>query len=204
MRRRNFAPVVPIVAVIAGAVGAWALWLGEVLWLKGWTGLGWLSGFNWSALPICLLIMAISSYSVGNGAGWRQRAKFIVGGLLVSCAAFALARWSMFELFAGGVPPRFGGQPGLQLLLAGIGAGIAIPAMADRWLTPMSRWSPILLLLAWAGALPLSYATIAWFPAINGSSDEIHAIKMGYPVLWTALLTPIALRLARRRPSAST
>ena len=33
---------------------------------------------------------------------------------------------------------------------------------------------------------------------LNGSTDEIHAIKMGYPVFWTALLVPSALRLGKK------
>jgi len=37
------------------------------------------------------------------------------------------------------------------------------------------------------------------FPAVNGSTDQIHAIKMGYPVFWTALLIPVAMGLGRKR-----
>ncbi len=31
---------------------------------------------------------------------------------------------------------------------------------------------------------------------------SIHAIKMGYPVFWTALLVPLALLLGKERPRA--
>jgi hypothetical protein len=43
------------------------------------------------------------------------------------------------------------------------------------------------------------------FPALHdGMHDEMLPIKMGYPVLWTALLVPLALRLGRkRRPAAA-
>jgi hypothetical protein len=51
----------------------------------------------------------------------------------------------------------------------------------------------------------LSFITVAEFPALNGGTSEIDATKMGYPVLWTALLVPLALRLGRkhRRSKAS-
>jgi hypothetical protein len=46
--------------------------------------------------------------------------------------------------------------------------------------------------------LPLSFTTIRMLPALNGSTDELHSIKMGYPVFWAALIVPLALRIGRK------
>lgn len=64
----------------------------------------------------------------------------------------------------------------------------------------MHFWAAILLALAFLAVLPLSFATIKHLPAINGSIDQIHSIKMGYPVFWSALLTPLAVYLGQKRP----
>jgi hypothetical protein len=51
---------------------------------------------------------------------------------------------------------------------------------------------------ALAAVLPLSFATVRFFPTLNVSNDEIHSIKMGYPVFWTTLLVPFAWQLGRK------
>ena len=41
-------------------------------------------------------------------------------------------------------------------------------------------------------------ATILVFPAISGDTDIIHSIKVGYPVFWTTVLVPVAMRLGHK------
>ena len=73
------------------------------------------------------------------------------------------------------------------------------PLISNRWLDPTYRRTPLYLVVALILVLPLSFATIRLLPALNGSTDEIHAIKMGYPVFWTALLVPSALWLGKKK-----
>ncbi|HYR85046.1 MAG TPA: hypothetical protein VE422_13270 [Terriglobia bacterium] len=67
---------------LLGALAAWGLWLAEILWVKGWAGLAWLSGFNWSVLPICALIVVMASYFVNARARWSKRLIFFSVGWL--------------------------------------------------------------------------------------------------------------------------
>ena len=44
----------------------------------------------------------------------------------------------------------------------------------------------------------LGLVTIELVPAVNGATDGIHAIKMGYPVFWVVALLFVAGRFAAR------
>jgi hypothetical protein len=186
--------------LIATAFAAWGLWLGEVCFATGWAGLAWMRGFNWSALPICAAIAVTSSYAVAPGAGWRERTKFILAGWALMAGAFAVGREAVIDFFSAWVVPYY---PALVMLAAaGLAVSAGLTAAASRWLAPLHAWTAAAVAAALVLGLPLSVTTIAAFPALNGATDEIHAVKMGYPVLWTALLVPLALRLGRRRRSS--
>jgi hypothetical protein len=183
--------------LLGGALAAWGLWLAEVCWIKGWAGLAWLSGFNWSALPICALIMITASYCVSARAAWRERMMFTAVGWVIALAAFVLVRLAAFDLFSRDLGPvRW--QP-FSAALAGLLMSTGLTFAANRWLTAMRHWTGLLLAAGLLLVMPLSIATIKVLPALNGSTDEIHSIKMGYPVFWTAVLVPVALYLGRKR-----
>lgn len=185
--------------LVACAVATWCLWLAEVCWVKGWAGLAWLSGFNWSSLPICALIVTVSSYLLSARAGRPERLRFVAFGSVLTVVAFTAARWEAFELFSAWMPGRRGLLAGIVLVIGGLIVSAGLAVSANMWLVPLHRWTGILVGIALALVLPLSFATIKVFPAFNGSTDQIHSIKMGYPVFWTTLLVPIALRLGRKR-----
>jgi hypothetical protein len=191
--------------VIVAAVVALGLWLAEVYWVKGWAGLAWLDGFNWSSLPICAVIVTTCSDFVAPDAAWRDRIKFVFFALLLTIAAFVSGRWAMIEIDSiwgwYGQPPLvvLYPQPFVVLGAAGLTVSGGLTVAANRWLTPLYSWTVLAVIVSLALVLPLSFVTVAVFPALNGDTDWIHAIKMGYPVLWTALLVPPALRLGRKR-----
>ena len=104
-----------------------------------------------------------------------------------------------FELFSGGAPAGLTASVAGAFVLGAALVPVVLPLARRRWLVPTSYLAMPYLALALLLVLPLSFATIHVVPALNGSSDEIHAIKMGYPVFWTALLVPAALRLGKKR-----
>jgi hypothetical protein len=186
-----------IAAIVAGAFAAWGLWLGEVCLVKGWAGLAWLDGFNWSSLPICAVVAITSSYAASPDAGWRGRTAFVLFGFVLMAGAFAAGREAVIDFFSAWVIPY--DPPLVILAAAGLAVSAGLTAAARWWLAPVHLWTAAAVAAALIAVLPLSVMTIAVFPALNGSTDEVHAVKMGYPVLWTALLVPLALRLGRRR-----
>jgi hypothetical protein len=184
-----------------GALVSWGLWIAEVCWIKGWTGLAWLSGFNWSTVPISALIVTVASYVVVSRTPRSARMSFIGVGWIVTLAAFAIGRQASFELFSGPVAGRQGHFAVIVLASTGIILSVCLVGSASRWLRPLHYWTTILVAVGFVLVLPLSFVTIRVFPAFNGSTDQIHAIKMGYPVFWATLLVPIALFLGRKRRS---
>jgi hypothetical protein len=113
----------------------------------------------------------------------------------LTTGAFAAGRWAIFEIVQLWIPDA---RPFAVLAAAGLAVSGGLTAAAGRWLAPVHIWTAAAVIVALFLVLPLSVATITAFPALNGATDEIHAVKMGYPVLWTALLVPLALRLGRK------
>jgi hypothetical protein len=183
--------------LLGGAFLAWGLWLGEVCWIKGWTGLAWLSGFNWSALPICALVAIESAYLLGARSPWPRRIKFVGVGFVWMMAAFLAGRWAAFEMFSGPTTPRHSLPAVLVVAIALVVVSVGLTVAANRWLSPLHAWTGIPVAAALLLVVPLSLVTIQVIPALNGSSDAVHSVKMGYPVFWTALLVPLALRLGQ-------
>jgi len=185
---------------ILGAFAAWGLWLTEVYWIKGWAGLAWLSGFNWSALPICALVVVLCAQSVAVDVQRLNRARFIAIGFVLAVGTFAVVRWAAFELFSGSISaPLYQLEAVLVLLIAVLAFCVGLTVAVNRWLGPVRSWTVILLAAGLLLVLLLSFITIRIFPAFNGSTDELHAFKMGYPVFWITVLIPLALRLGAKR-----
>jgi hypothetical protein len=59
-------------------------------------------------------------------------------------------------------------------------------------LKPLHWWTILLAMGALAMALLLAGVTVTCFPG-GRRADLYNAIRLGYPVLWTALLLPAAL-----------
>jgi hypothetical protein len=184
-------------ALLGGAFLAWGLWFGEVCWIKGWRGLAWLSGFNWSALPICALVAIVSAYLLDGRSSWSRRTAFVGVGFISMLAAFLAGRWAVFELFSGPTTPSHAVPAVLVVAIALLGVSAGLTVAASRWLSPLHVWTGILVAAALLLVVPLSLVTIQVIPALNGSSDAVHSVKMGFPVFWTALLVPLALRFGQ-------
>jgi hypothetical protein len=195
---------VRFVVVIAAAFAAWSLWLADVLWIKGWSGLAWLSGFNWSSLPACAVIVTASSYFLEPTAAWRNRQKFVACAFLLTIGSFVIARSALFQLFGPtNLPAQRDPSLAARLLVSGLAPAIGLALFADWWLVRLRRWTGALVALSLVAAIGLAFATIKLFPAVNGSTDAIHAIKMGYPIFWCGVLVPVALRFGRKAPATS-
>lgn len=189
-----------MLVVVVGALIAWSMWWTEIWWVKGWNSLAWLSGYNWSAIPICLCIAAVSSIALGRAIPPMQRLRFVAIAALLMWAAFDIGRAALFE-----VGTAWTTRSGLlfdtwlaSLLLADVGVAFALFFCAHKLIAPLRPWTGLLLLLALSAVAPLSAVTIHLIPALRGQTDAVHAVKMGYPVFWTALLVPLCLWLGRK------
>jgi hypothetical protein len=190
-----------------------ALWRGEVELTKGWAGLSWLNGYPWSAVPVCALVatsvlvglLAAETEAVQFRGVRRRRAGFIALAAGIAWLSFEIARrwletsqgWLMFA--APPLSTRIGWllPPVGSIALCSVGFFVAI----DRLLLRLRAWTVALFAAALMLVMPASWLLLQLLPA-HGYTDEIHAIKAGYPTLWTNLLMAgagaLAARFARR------
>ncbi|HKU42549.1 MAG TPA: hypothetical protein VJR89_30535 [Polyangiales bacterium] len=190
--------------VLGGALSAWAAWWIEIYWIRGWSSAGWLAGYTWSAIPICACIASISSAVLAPSLAWRRRLSFVGIGSVLCWAALDISRATLFELGRRWLSRSGWPDPWLLTLwIAALGVAGALWFCSDQLLAPLSRWTALLLAAALALVTPLSLATIRAIPALRGQTDAVHAVKMGYPVFWTALLLPLCLWIGRQRGGPS-
>lgn len=164
--------------------------------MKGWSGLAWLFSFNWSSIPICLLIALSISLLLPLRRPRPKRMLCVAFSFSTVLAGFIIARWIAFEWLYRSMVPNASAGFLITLLLSSLVLSLSLFSCAHHWLTPLRIWGMPLLFGSLFLAVGLSFITIRVFPAISGSTDSIHAFKMGYPVFWMALLMPYALRLS--------
>jgi hypothetical protein len=190
-----------------------ALWRGEVELIKGWAGLSWLNGYPWAAVPVCALVAAsVLATSLAaappaareaiqpRGVG-RACVTFLAIAAGIAWVSFEIARrwletshaWLMFS------PPPLATRIGWLMPAVGsitwcaVGFFVAI----DRLLLRLRPWCIALFAAALILVMPASWLSLQLVPA-HGYTDPLHAIKAGYPMLWTNLLMGAAAGAAAR------
>jgi len=205
-----------VLVIVGLGLLAVALWLTEVLWIKGWQGLRWLEGYPWAAVPVCLLVAlgALIAIRGETVRPVRRPASFVVAVGITSWTSFEIARVSLIALHT---PNWLFLDPGLHALALRISvlsplmrlalalalASVGVYVSVRFFLRPMSRWTILYLAAALLLVIPASLLTIRVVPAINGTTDYLHAVKMGYPTFWTVVLVGAAVALGCRATRAS-
>ena len=179
--------------IAAAALIAWQLWCigtaGE--------GLTWLQGFQWGAVPVSIMIATACAAAVIRDNSPTRLLLFIVTASATCFTAFAAGRAELYEVF-GGITVNV--APLIRLALYGIAVSVSLPWLADRLLRPLHWWTALVSAAALVLAVTLACLTVAYFPG-DRHPDLFNAIRLGYPVLWTALLLPAALWTGIKRLS---
>ncbi len=199
-----------ILVVLGLALLSNALWLYEVVFVKGWEGLAWLRGFPRAAFAVCVVnafcvmipVLRWRTPEPLRSLGFLVMASGVLlfsfdmtrGALLRAWAAFVPTQFSLVEMFASTL--------GAVLLTVG---GLHVFSRAFL-VARLSRWNLVFLFCALALVPLLSDFTIVAIPSIHGHTDGIHAVKMGYPAFWSAVLlalsTELSLRVTPRHPAS--
>jgi hypothetical protein len=186
-------PLVRSATVLAAALVAWISWHLGIGWFNGGEGLEWLHGFQWGALPASAATAVACAAAVARHyQPWRLFA-FLVLATALCLAGFAAVRDELYGLF---VPAGF--APLIRLALYWAAVSLGLVWLASRFLAPMRWWTALLLAAALALAPALAALTVIEFPGAR-HGDIYNAIRLGYPVLWAAILLPAALWLGRER-----
>jgi hypothetical protein len=175
------------------ALAAWGMWLVEVLVVRGWEGLAWLQGFQWASVPAS--VAAASCWLVAMDGKVPRSGPLAIASAGV-LAGFVVARNGLYAV--GSLIFMFTyGAAGAWLVLGQLALGLALSTTGLWWAARLSghaptRWHAARLTAMPVLSIPLAMLTIAVVPALNGSQDFLHAIKMGYPLFWAVLLLRFA------------
>jgi hypothetical protein len=104
------------------------IWLGEVIWLKGWEGLRWLDGYPWAAPPTALAV-SLGALVAGSGrthTSWRRRGAFLIMVWAALWASFEVSRYSLFALHSRGFI-MYLGTGSLSQKLDDVGVVMTVP-----------------------------------------------------------------------------
>lgn len=194
-----------LAAIIVIAFGSLAFWVAEIFFLKGWTGLNWLNGFNWSAIPICFLIALACALAIqrSNAPGRPRRVLFILSTSVLFFAAFVVTRQASISLTSREffVPADVRGSAIsapvgalVFVLLSWAITAIGVVLFANRFVALLSWWTIGAVAAAIALVPVATLLTVRIVLAPGGHSDLMQGLKMGYAVFWTALLVPLSLR----------
>jgi hypothetical protein len=204
MARARFNVVRAVAVAILGLV-AFGLWLAEVVWVKGWPGLAWLSGYPYAAVGVAALVAVGVLVALGARPSPVRIAGFIACTTSVGLGCFELSREAILNFSGSGhVPPSFGASwAGLAALpLSALLAAVGLFATVRGFLSPLPAWTILYLVVAFGVVLPAAMVTIHVFPAIHGGyTDYVHAVKMGYHGFWVVVLTAAAVALGARTSS---
>lgn len=190
------------VLVITGlGVLSSAAWLGEVVLLKGWDGLRWLEGYPSASFVgvACVALSVLVPIHVKHRISVGRASLFVAIAFAIGWFSFDLARSCLYELhspsaafMALSMDPSmawhftFRNLAGLAsaALLSAVGFTVAVRLFLAR----VSWWMAGLFLAAIALVMPVSMLTILVVPALNGKTDYLYVVKMGYPLFWTNIL----------------
>jgi hypothetical protein len=206
-------PALRLLLVLGLSLAALGLWLAEVALIKGWTGSRWLGDFLWSSAALAVLVPAAALAVTEN------RAQKSTAFLIVWVAALALVLLPCIQIAR--LSLRVIHTPGVMLFLA-VGrelreilepaaalalplivvlASLAIYVAVHRFLQPLRRWTIAYLIAGFLLVMPLSLLTIRIFPALDGKTDSVSAVKMGYAAFWCVLLVAAAVWAGARSPA---
>jgi len=198
----------PLAIVALGLLAA-GLWLAEVLRVKGWEGLRWLGGYPWAAVPTCLFV-ALAALIAARGEAVRpafRHAGFVIAVWATSWVSFEVSRVGLIALHTPSLVDFVSVtlwmklallDPLIRLVCAVALAVMGIYLGVRFLLRPISRWTILYLAVALLLVVPACLLTIRVVPAVNGATDYLHAVTMGYPTFWTVVLVAAAVALGRR------
>ena len=172
-----------------------ALWLGEILFIKGWHGLNWLSGPLYSPFLSTVFVVAAFLSSFIHGRSLIKKNVilaycllyivgifcYIAGAVLVSLP-YRMFLWSEFDYYL----VEFMGFLLFPLM------ALSYWLITQKLIRKTKKTHILYLTLFSLAVLPLSMLSIWICPGFGSGDGEVDAIKMGYPVFWMAMMMGLA------------
>lgn len=191
-----------LAVIPAGAFAAWTFWWLEMFVVrKGEHFALWLSEFNWSAIPICGIVAAMCAFTIRSRHDRYRPLIFVTSAALLFLSAFVVTKAAFEAFYANAMGAGFGMSfqygPLLQLLCADLGVAILLPLLARWALGPVRLWTIWVLTLG-LFLIVVASELISWSGLFN-SHGELQAVRLGYPVILSAIFAPLVMHLGSTR-----
>ena len=170
-----------------------ALWLFEVVQIKGWHSLSWLSGTLYS--PYFILLFVVFAFitpfiikgglSVKNTIVWAAILYFVCLICFEAGKQLSYMIYSRFFFLTNGPFQYFILIP----LLVFVFFGFTLWFTTHLLINPNRKINMLIISLLCPLAIVLSMVTINVFRGFGSQTDWVDAVKMGYPVFWLTLAT---------------
>jgi hypothetical protein len=181
------------------------LWLFEIVGIKGWYGLGWLSQGQLYTPFIATLLVVIS---------------FLIPFILSRKTTLVKVSFSIVILYAVSIISFLTGEQLLHgiycklcfwttgdMVMIYVKAfviftftGIAYGFVTNRFIKKNKSINKIMIIGMLLMVIPLSLATVTLFPGFGRGIGWVDAVKMGYPVFWTTFLLGVSGIILARQP----
>lgn len=172
------------------------IWQAEILFLVGWDGLQWLKQELLSILPISLIISIVSVIFPIQKLKKENSAKLylcILSMFLLLVFSFYSSKGAITSLMYIDHLLIVKGEFDLiviyalsKLVISLLLASFGVAIIYSMYIKSSILKTSIIILVALLLMPILSILTIKIIPAINGSTDYIHSVKMGYHIFWTS------------------
>ncbi|HMV78661.1 MAG TPA: hypothetical protein PL048_06935 [Leptospiraceae bacterium] len=204
--KQNIMKNIALTAVFA--FFAWGLWLGEILYFTGWKSLDWLRKSLFSPYIILILL----TFSFMNPLLQTKKAEEKLNPVfpaLVFAAALLCFFSSEVLMRLSYCRSCFLSETQNWLLHTGLVSdcfifGFLLQWIAEKYSGRMPRGFGIVLALGAVFAALLSLITVKLFPGYGNGADWVDAVKMGYPVFYSVLLTGLSSLWASLKLSGET
>ncbi len=171
------------------------LWLGEVLFIKGWHGLNWLRGPLYSPFLSTLFVVAAFMSSLIQYSDLTKKNIIIAFCLLYLVSIFFYTAGKEFTT----IPYQMAIWSRIDYYILEFMGFMLFPLMAlvywfitQKFIRKTKKIHILYLTLFSLAVLPLSMLSIWICPGFGTGDGEIDAIKMGYPVFWMAMMMGLA------------
>lgn len=190
------------------AVSAWGLWISEILYFTGWNSLNWLRKSLFSPY----LILILFTFSFLNPILQIRRTEEKLNPVfpaLIFAAALICFFSSEVLMKLSYCRSCFLSETQIWLIYSGLVSdcfifGFVIQRITENYSGKMPRGFGVIIALGTVFAAVLSMATVQIFPGYGKGKDWVDAVKMGYPVFYSVLLTGLSSVWASLKLSGET
>ncbi len=172
------------------------VWLFEIVIIKGWYGLNWLEGVLYSPYLACLIVAVtyLFAFFVNQQLSLGKTIVFMVTLYAINIVCFKSGEYLCHLMYCRFC---FWGRVEIYLfLLSGISLylllGFSYWFFSNKFILRCRKMAILSLAIIAFLAVPLSLITITLLPGFGHGTNEVDAVKMGYPVFWTTLLVGLS------------